>query len=57
MARFELLEFTNERGEKDFNIIDKLVRTEHPAVWGFDRIIDTFKKKFEKGEIAFSIKI
>ncbi len=57
MARFELLEFTNERGEKDFNIIDRLVRTEHPAVWGFDRIIDTFEKKFEKGEIAFSIKI
>jgi hypothetical protein len=57
MARFELLEFTNERGEKDFNIIDKLVRTEHPAVWGFDRIIDTFKHKFEKGEIAFSVKI
>jgi hypothetical protein len=57
MTRFKLLKFTNEMGEKDFNIIDKLVSTEHPAAWGFDRIIDTFEKKFEKGEIAFSITI
>lgn len=57
MARFEILEFTNEKGEKDFNVLDRVIRTEHPTVWGLDGIIDSFKEKFEKGNLAFSIRV
>jgi hypothetical protein len=53
MARFEILEFTNEKGEKDFSILDRIIRTEHPTVWGLDGVIEAFEEKFEKGNLTF----
>ncbi len=55
MARFEILEYTNEKGEKDFNILDRIIRTEHPTIWGLDGVIDVFKERFEKGNLIFLI--
>lgn len=55
MVRFEILEFTNGNGEKDFILLDRMIRTNHPTVRELDVMIDAFKEKFDKGDLAFSI--
>jgi len=53
MTRFEIIEFTNEKGKKDFILLDRLIRTEHPTVRALDGFLDVFKEKFKKGGLVF----
>ncbi|MEN6374452.1 MAG: hypothetical protein ABFD75_06665 [Smithella sp.] len=55
MSRFELLEFTNEKGEKDFIILDRLIKTEQPKARWLEGINDAFKEKFDNGDLGFKV--
>ncbi|MEN6332311.1 MAG: hypothetical protein ABFD57_10015 [Smithella sp.] len=53
MTRFEIIEFTNEKGEKDFVLLDRLIRTEYPKARWLEGITNAFKEKFDNGEVSF----
>jgi len=57
MVRFEIVEFLNEKGEKDFVLLDRMIKTEQPKARWLDGITDAFKEKFDKGELTFKVAV
>jgi len=55
MSRFELLEFTNEKGEKDFIILDRMIKTEQSKARWLEGFTDAFKEKFDNGDLVFKV--
>jgi hypothetical protein len=55
MVRFEIVEFTNKKGEKDFILLDRLIKTEQPKAQWLEGITDAFKEKFDNGDLSFKV--
>ena len=57
MVRYEIVEFTNDNGQKDFIILDRIMKTEQPKARWLEGIADAFKEKFDNGDLAFKVAI
>ena len=55
MVRFEIVEFTNKKGEKDFILLDRFIKTEQPKAKWLEGITDAFKEKFDNGDLSFKV--
>lgn len=55
MSRFEIIEFKNEKGEMDFIILDRIMKTEQPKARWLEGINDAYKEKFDNGDLAFKV--
>ncbi len=55
MSRFEIIEFTNKKGEMDFIVLDRLIKTEQPKAQWLEGINNAYREKFDNGDLAFKV--